>query len=303
MKGSKIFAVSCALVAYAAAQECAQLSWSPTDGGQVSTGGYWYTYSDVKNDGGNSSTVPAEPETPAGETPDFDWIGEHITNACDGTSLCATLTLGDAIQYPFAGVAFDYLSPKVACGVGETTTLCVALSTDKKIRIAMNTADAADLGWDTFGWDFSSTGGNCTVFQKAYSTAKQEGWGTKGINSFQYESLQFAYKNAVGSTANVKIYQVSHGACSCTPGTGSPVLPKAQMAGIKANLNGSVLAFSGLGKRAVAVEVLNLQGRVVAAQTVSAAANVLDLSKLSQGVYLVKAASKDVRFNQMITLQ
>ena len=118
-------------------------------------------------------------------------------------------------------------------------------------------------------------------------------------------SMKIRLKNgtATAEQADLEVQCLSTlGTADCN-GPIAAVLNENAAASFKANLIGRSISFAGLGKASVSVEVIGLQGQVVASQTVSAASKVMDLSKLANGVYVVKASSKSINFSKMIALK
>ncbi|HSQ40676.1 MAG TPA: hypothetical protein VLM37_00185, partial [Fibrobacteraceae bacterium] len=95
--------------------------WDATDAvGQLQGGiydGYWYSYTD-SGDAGNSIVVPANPFSST-DSASYDWIGTYITDSCGGASLCAVMTFGNAIDYPYVGIGVNFLDPQAEVDVSS----------------------------------------------------------------------------------------------------------------------------------------------------------------------------------------
>jgi len=81
----------------------------------------------------------------------------------------------------------------------------------------------------------------------------------------------------------------------------SAVLNTVNANSVKFSQLGRTLSFSGV-QAGASVEVVNMQGQVVASQVLGSSKSV-NLSKLSNGLYMVRVAGEKVNFSQRIVLQ
>lgn len=275
--------------------------------------GWWYGYSDDKN--GGASTF-----TPVNGVGDLDVSCKDSEDATCSTakaldavsqSLKATLTLAAGYEYRFAGIAFKWMPP---VGGSDVTTdisakggfcLTYSLATTGKFYMVMD-MDQSKYSPETNGFpvkklDASSTWKTLSLpwsgFVGTYGTKMTGAQGAAEANS-----LQFKLEGAVGNTATISIADLGWLSETCVaPGT-QAVLSNVSASGLKMAVAGRTLAFSGL-KGATKVDVINLQGQVVANATLGKAASSLNLSRLDGGVYLVRASGSNVSFSQRVVLK
>ncbi|HSQ42760.1 MAG TPA: carboxypeptidase-like regulatory domain-containing protein, partial [Fibrobacteraceae bacterium] len=184
--------------------------------GQLSGGeydGWWYSFID-DGDGGNSTVLPYMENT---DTVTYDWVGEYIADSCDSQSLCAIMTLGDAIDYPYADIAFNFLNPKAETDVSDKY-LCLSYTATQawRLNLGFPSADESDdMGYNTPGWEMKKATSQTTIV-KAFSTATQQsGWGSS-VTVSDYlgvvESVKFHYAGSssdAGSVNRLNIYWVN----------------------------------------------------------------------------------------------
>jgi hypothetical protein len=283
--------------------------------------GWWYGYADDKNSG----TSTFAPLNSVGEL-DVS-CSNSSTGDCSGATalsstaqaLKATLTLNAGYQYRFAGIAFKWMAPvggaDVTTDISANSGFCLtyALATTGKFYMVMdmdqtkyNPTDngfpvktlPATASWSTLSLPWAG-------FVGTYGTKMTGAQGAAEANS-----LQFKLEGSVGATATINIADLGWLADGCGSPSASPVLEGSSSSvvssvgasSLKMAMAGRTLAFSGL-KGTAKVEVINLQGQVVANATIGAASNSLNLSRLDGGVYMVRASGKDLSFSQRVVLK
>jgi len=305
MKISKLLVASAIALAGTAS---AGLIWSPDTHGSVGSGqilqldgttdgGWWYSYNDSSN--GGASTV--------------SWgngSGEFSDKIDLNGMIDVTFNNGAGYAYPFTGIGFNWISDD-AGGEGPYTVSAV---TGYCATYAGTGATVLEMKWDglTYGYStyqvtMAKTTGSVTkdmlfsTFKRPYAEKDYPAGASIALAQAQTltSGVQFGFKGAAGTTEELKLYAFGT-AGSCGPAATQFV---GKVAGLKASLSGSSLAFAGLGKKTAKVEIINLQGQVVASKTITSAMNTVDLSKAAHGVYVVKAFGKDLSFSKMITLK
>ncbi len=204
-----------------------------------------------------------------------------------------------------AGLGFNFNKPEGPSNITANLGYTISYTSDAALQI--------ELGWDevTNNYDtwYATLPAQATSAAKSlpWAAFKKDGWGT-GTKSWPITeatnnawSLKIRLKNGTTTdkVANFEIQSLSW-LNGTTPGAINSVKPAASL---NANLTGRSLAFSGMGKKSVSVEVISLQGQVVSSQVVTAAASTVNLSKVAAGVYVIKAASKGLSFSKMIALK
>jgi len=302
MKISKLVMASAIAMAGSAS---AGLIWSPDTHGSIGSGqvldlagvdgGWWYSYSDADNDDG-ASTV--------------SWgnaSGEWSDNIDTQGKISVSFTTGAGFDYPFAGIGFNWISDdnggEGPYDVSAATGLCLNYTSAANMTLELKW-DGTTYGYATFG---------ATITKQATAAAKDYAFSTfkRGYTDADHPGItiaqaltyttgvQLKYAAAAGGANALEVFAIgTTGSCGVVP-----TLSIASASSLKASLSGSSLAFSGLSKKTAKVEVINLQGQVVASKTISSAMNTVDLSKAAHGVYVVKAFGKGLSFSKMITLK
>jgi hypothetical protein len=85
-------------------------------------------------------------------------------------------------------------------------------------------------------------------------------------------------------------------------GAGVPVLQTHAGSPIQMNLAGKTLMFAGLAKNAT-LELINLQGALVAKENIGPAKNSINVSRLNSGIYIVKIRGEGINLTQKIILK
>ncbi|MBR2095174.1 MAG: T9SS type A sorting domain-containing protein [Fibrobacter sp.] len=281
-------------------------------GNDTETAGYWFDYADG-NDGGKSSvTWPVEKGNEYSKE-SMAPIIEH----CGGICGTAVLDKGTLTYNPFVGIGFNV--------VGETSTtdntpaagdasswggLCITYKSEAAPSLELGLGDEVDA---TIGYanPAASLPKNSVGTSKvlAWSDFKQPSWykgDTKMAGdaaSKQLVAVKFKLQATAGSyDFNIcAVGPATGGTCpaECSPCVGETCAIKAVRgaSSAKAVLTGRTLSFKGV--KAGTVEVLDVQGQVVAKGDVSSA---LNLASLDAGVYMVRVAGK-VSFTNKIVLK
>ena len=184
--------------------------------------GSWYTFTDSV-DGGNSTIAPANPFRTA-DSASYDWIGEYITDSCDGASLCAVMTLGSDLDYPYAGVGVNFLDPRAEVDVSNKY-LCFSYTATQawRLNLRFSSSNESTMDLNTPGWEMKKATA-CTTVSKAFSSATQQsGWGTSvtvGDYLKLVEGLAFYYNGTLadaGSVNSLNIYDFIITDYDCSP--------------------------------------------------------------------------------------
>ncbi len=184
--------------------------WQGSDeSGQVSTGGWWSSYTD-SNDGGFSTTD--FPEDSIGQ-----WIAEN------GDLLNVNLTLKSGYDYPYVGLGFNWLDPLAEHNISAEKGLCVeyALTGNAPTYLVLRNSEA-QTGFNYYKVTLNTT----TEIQQLYFAwtdfSQESGWGSKLDRTTALETslgLEFQAKTSglTGSdslSSNLKIRKINFGACS-----------------------------------------------------------------------------------------
>lgn len=272
------------------------------DGSESDESGYWYNYADDADGGASKVTWPVA----IGNDYSDDAL-DPVIDHCKGVCGTFTLSKGTLTYKPFVGIGFNLVdgsqSPADASAWGG---VCITYTVDAQATLEMGLGDAGDaeIGFDNpfVTLPKSST---ASTLNKAWSDFKQVGWGTGKITGSEaaakLAAIKFKIQAADGTTGNFNIMSIGAYNGGCKASDGSAIAPAAAISSVKATLSGRTLALSGI-KSAASVEVMNLQGQVVKKAVVNGAAS-MDLSKLNNGVYMVRIAGKTVNMNQKIILK
>ena len=274
--------------------------------------GWWYGYDAYGGSFTPNQVVGADTQLVTSDTTDGSPIaGGNLTATGIKIHLNAPAAANSSSP-GMAGLGFDYNKDKSGQDISATGGYAIAYTSTLPLQL--------ELGWDeaTYAYDtwYATLPAHATssLVQLPWSVFKKDGYttgtaiGNQPITTAETKavSMKIRLKNgtATAEQADLEVQCLSTLGTECT-GTGGTTLPvlNDNAASFKANLIGRSISFAGLGKASVSVEVIGLQGQVVASQTVSAASKVMDLSKLANGVYVVKASSKSINFSKMIALK
>ena len=274
-------------------------------GNDTETAGYWFDYGDG-NDGGKSAVVWPVDKGNEYSAESMAPIIEH----CGGICGTAVLDKGTLTYNPFVGIGFNV--------VGETSTtdntpaagdasswggLCITYKSEAAPSLELGLGDEVDatIGYANPAASLpKSTAG--TSKSLAWSDFKQPSW-YKGDTKMagdaaaaQLVAVKFKLQATAGSYEfNIKaVGPATGGTC---PDYTDAIKAVRGASSAKAILSGRTLSFKGV--KAGTVEVLDVQGQVVAKGNVSSG---LNLKSLDAGVYMVRVAGK-VNFTNKIVLK
>ena len=274
-------------------------------GNDTETAGYWFDYGDG-NDGGKSAVVWPVDKGNEYSAESMAPIIEH----CGGICGTAVLDKGTLTYNPFVGIGFNV--------VGETSTtdntpaagdasawggLCITYKSEAAPSLELGLGDEVDatIGYANPAASLpKSTVG--TSKSLAWSDFKQPSW-YKGDTKMagdaaaaQLVAVKFKLQATAGSYEfNIKaVGPATGGTC---PDYTDAIKAVRGASSAKAILSGRTLSFKGV--KAGTVEVLDVQGQVVAKGNVSSG---LNLKSLDAGVYMVRVAGK-VNFTNKIVLK
>jgi len=291
------------LVAGMATMSSAEAIWAAADGsGAVQSGGYWFSYNDNKEsaDGGPGASTSNFPEGSMTE----DVIGPWAQTA---GMFDITFTINPTTyKYPFAGVGFNFADPE-AVTPQAWTSFCVeyALSGTVPVTIEIKLDPTLD-GYNAPAVKMGAQAAPAVTCFPAAKFAQESGWGTKvttadallNASGIKFKA-QLKTPPAAAATANLKIVSV------CSDGTGcggTPIIASTKAQSAKLNQMGRNLSIAGLGKSVARVDLISLQGEIVASQALTAG-KVMNLSNLSSGIYMVRVQGEKVNFSRRITLR
>ncbi len=269
------------------------------------TAGYWFDYGDG-GDGGKSAVTWPVPKGNEYSDGSMAPIIEH----CGGICGTAVLDKGTLTYNPFVGIGFNV--------VGETSTtdntpaagdasawggLCITYKSEAAPSLELGLGDEVDasIGYANPAASLpKSTVGTSKVI--TWAEFKQPSW-YKGDTKMsgtdaaaQLVAVKFKLQATAGSYEfNIKAVGPATGGTCPEYTDGIKAVRGASAA--KAILSGRTLSFKGV--KAGTVEVLDIQGQVVAKGDVSSA---LNLANLDAGVYMVRVAGK-VNFTNKIVLK
>ena len=274
-------------------------------GNDTETAGYWFDYGDG-NDGGKSAVTWPVPKGNEYSAESMSPIIEH----CGGVCGTAVLDKGTLTYNPFVGIGFNV--------VGETSTtdntpaagdasawggLCITYKSEAAPSLELGLGDEVDatIGYANPAASLpKSTVGTSKVL--TWADFKQPSW-YKGDTKMagdaaaaQLVAVKFKLQATAGSYEfNIKaVGPATGGTC---PDYIDAIKAVRGASSAKAILSGRTLSFKGV--KAGTVEVLDVQGQVVAKGDVSSG---LNLKSLDAGVYMVRVAGK-VNFTNKIVLK
>lgn len=274
------------------------------DGSESDESGYWYNYADDADGGLSKVTWPVG----IGNEYSDDAL-DPVIDYCKGVCGTFTLSKGTLTYKPFVGIGFNLVDGnQTQANASSWGGICISYTADAAATLEMGLGDAGDqaLGYDNPYVSLPKATTASTV-NKAWGDFKQAGWGTGKTTgeaaAATLAAIKFKIQAADGTTGGFNIMSVGayNGGCKGTDGSGSAIAPAASISSVKATLSGRTLALSGI-KSAASVEVMNLQGQIVKKAVINGAAS-MDLSKLNNGVYMVRVAGKTVNMSQKIILK
>jgi len=275
---------------------------------QIATGGYFYGYDDA-NDGGASTFI-----WPNGvdeyEAPGLD---------ADG-SLTIVMKLRAGFDYPFAALGVDMIKDQAdVVDLSAKTGFCVTYASFASgFQFEVKSTAYGAGNYDTYLMTMPNTNGAFTAMELPFASMKQGGWGTVTALAdvkAAVSAIAFKFSSTAGKENQISIRQLGYaGECDGATGTAInhsgediflDVSIKSMTAGssLKAILSGRALSFSGLSKKSMQVQVINLQGQMFSSSVLTSAKSTLNLSNLTSGVYIVRAVGADFNFSQKIVLE
>jgi hypothetical protein len=281
-------------------------------GNESETAGYWFSYDD-SGDKGGSKVIWADGTVELGNGDSPDAL-DNVILWCNGVCGTAVLDKGKLSYNPFVGIGFNVVG-EIAKGEGNPQPgdasawggVCITYKSGAAPALELGLGDEVDASIEYANPAAQlpkSTDG--TMKQLVWTDFKQPTWykGTTKMSgpdaSKQLVALKFKIQAQSGEYPfNICAIGPNGAACPETCEEGGDIAIKAVRgaSAAKAILSGRTLSFSGV--KAGAVEVLNLQGQVVAKGEVSSA---LSLANLDAGVYMVRGAGK-VNFTNKIVLK
>ena len=280
-------------------------------GNESETAGYWFSYDD-SGDKGGSKVIWADGTVELGNGDSPDAL-DNVILWCNGVCGTAVLDKGKLSYNPFVGIGFNVVG-EIAKGEGNPQPgdasawggVCITYKSGAAPALELGLGDEVDASIEYANPAAQlpkSTDG--TMKQLVWTDFKQPTWykGTTKMSgpdaSKQLVALKFKIQAQSGEYPfNICAIGPNGAACPETCEEGGDAIKAVRGASAaKAILSGRTLSFSGV--KAGAVEVLNLQGQVVAKGEVSSA---LSLANLDAGVYMVRVAGK-VNFTNKIVLK
>jgi hypothetical protein len=241
-----------------------------------------------------------------------------------GLTVTLTATNGTANVPAIAGVGFEWEHTDATSGpttydMSAKKGICVSYSSTLPIQLELSWNEAT-YNYDTWYVELPASSSVSTV-AAAWDAAAATGAESGDFMKDDYQSttayiqpiataltksvgLKFRLKNKETGTKTTTLNIASVGWNDGTCGGSNAVLQSgAAASSLKANLTGRTLAFSGLSNAGMNVEVINFQGQIVARGLVSASKSAMNLSSLSNGVYMVRGSGESVNFNQKILVK
>ena len=279
-------------------------------GNESETAGYWFSYDD-SGDKGGSKVIWADGTVELGNGDSPDAL-DNVILWCNGVCGTAVLDKGKLSYNPFVGIGFNVVG-EIAKGEGNPQPgdasawggVCITYKSGAAPALELGLGDEVDASIEYANPAAQlpkSTDG--TMKQLVWTDFKQPTWykGTTKMSgpdaSKQLVALKFKIQAQSGEYPfNICAIGPNGAACPETCESSDAIKAVRGASAAKAILSGRTLSFSGV--KAGAVEVLNLQGQVVAKGEVSSA---LSLANLDAGVYMVRVAGK-VNFTNKIVLK
>jgi len=269
---------------------------------QIATGGYFYGYDDA-NDGGTST---------------FEWpngVDEYNAPGLDADgSLPMVFSLKAGFDYPFAAMGVDMIKNQVeVVDLSAKTGFCATYASFASgFQFEVKSTAYGAGNYDTYLMTMPNTSGAFTAMDLPFASMKQGGWGTvTALDDVKaaVSAIAFKFSGTAGKESQISIKQLGYaGECDGATGTalnhvGISVKSMTAGSSLKAILSGRALSFSGLSKKSMHVQVINLQGQVFSSSVLTSAKSTLNLSNLTSGVYIVRAVGADFNFSQKIVLE
>lgn len=293
------------LVAAMASLSQAAVIWDGVDGvGAVSSGGYWWSYNDNAEtaDGGPGASTS---DFPAGST-ETDVMGPWVVEK--GGMIDVNFTINPTTyKYPFAGIGFNWLDPE-APAPQSWSAFCVTYSLSGTVPVTIEIKLDATL--DGYNAPATKMAAQAAMAQTCFPVAgfaQESGWGTKVTTAAAQQAsqgmkfkAQLKTPPAAAATANLKISKICDEA-SCS-GTG--IINNAVVnSGLKLSQVGRTISLGGLSKASTTVELINMQGQVMAREVLTAGNKSVNFSRQAEGSYVVRVQSGKLSLTKMIVLR
>lgn len=298
----------------AASSAFAFVTWNGADGvykvdteigNDTETAGYWFSYDDSGDKGASSVTWPVE----RGNEYSADAM-DPIIDYCQGVCGTAVLDKGQLTYNPFVGIGFNVVGETSATdktpAAGDASSwggICITYTSAAAPSLELGLGDAVDatIGYANPAASLAKATSAAVTKTIAWSGFAQPSW-YKGANKMdgvtaasQLVAIKFKLQAAPGSYEfNIKSVGPYAGTCGS-----SSIKAVRGASAAKAILSGRTLSVAGVNT-AANVEVINLQGQVVAKGNTASA---LSLANLDAGVYMVRVAGKSVNFSNKIVLK
>jgi len=259
------------------------------------SGGWWFGYT-------NNKTAQEKVEVKLGSSYTAFADGVSLTDATDGTSLITDaldvkLAVTTDENYPGAGIGFNHKQDGTRWN-GGTKTLDISSHPGYCLTYTLD-GDPMEfvLGWDESGTDdarndvwkapIQPTSSKATL-NLSWDKFSQQGYAKPpwAISVAKEEAVSVKIRYNGEGAGTFKLYQLGWSG-ECTGGGAVPIVNKVGSgSNFAINLAGRSLSLSGFSKT-VTVQVLNLNGAIVATQTMQSAGN-MNLSNLPTGIYMVR---------------
>lgn len=262
---------------------------APTKG--VNDGGYWYDFDDQKEGGTSKVTYPVEPnENGSYVVPMIEEFG----------AISITMTAGPDAEYPFVGYGFDLVNSAkdgydIAANWGAGIAFSIANSA--KLTVELEAIDDIDTKDDHYSATIPAST-TARVVELTWDDFEQAGWGNpveKSLVLANTAAIKLVFRGTKGKTLTneVSVSEI---------GTIRPQSIKSELK-LSPNVQFSnrSLVFEHI-MSLVDVEVVNLQGQIVLNSKINNT-TVVDLSNLSDGVYIIRASGKSVNFVKKVLLK
>jgi hypothetical protein len=275
-------------------------------GNDTETAGYWFSYADDGDGGASSVTWPVE----RGNEYSPDAM-DPVIEYCGGICGTAVLAKGTLTYNPFVGIGFNVVGETSETdktpAAGDASSwggVCITYTSAAAPSLELGLGDAVDatIGYANPAASLAKATAAPVTKTIAWADFKQPSWykGTTKMDGAtaagQLVAIKFKLQSTPGSYEfNIKSVGPYAGTC----GNGPAIKAVRGASAAKAILSGRTLSIAGVNT-AANVEVLNLQGQVVANGSSAAA---LSLANLDAGVYMVRVAGKSVNFTNKIVLK
>jgi len=293
--------------------------------------GYWFTYNDANVSGGDGVGGCIGTDFPdTGDDAETDEVSEWWYGK--GGTVHYSYETGCTYAYPFAGIGFNWQKPKApspnaykgdglkiyykldaAAGSGQ---LWLELSTCDLANCANN--DGSATGSGEYYVQLKANEDHLTDgFEVLWGDPKQPSWAPTKITPAQmaeaFVGLKFKWTELGGKheTGKNPVPPAAAKSIDLTLkkieligdwGTQAPVVNAGVKSPVQMNLAGKTIFFNGIASNAT-VEIIDLHGALVAKGNVGPKGNSINLSRLDNGVYIVRAKGEKLNITQKVVLK